>query len=284
MRINAVLALEKQIPADGANPFDLTVASTSRAIAEHILGNLDEADKQYQNCAANGFDSYMALVGISFILQQRGELESYRWLVDYGSFPILFDVAEEKGREKTAAFNETLYAAIIEHPSLKPEVHYEAPRAKYITDNFTRNDAPEAIAALIDLVGEKIDHIRDTTTPLAGHPFLGKIPTRYRIEMFGALLDRGGYHSPHVHSDAWLSGGYYTRVPDLSADDNPSAGFLEFGKMLHMLPDGFKGKRHYVEPREGLMAVWPSYYIHNTIPCRDSRQRLTIGFNVYADD
>ena len=47
---------------------------------------------------------------------------------------------------------------------------------------------------------------------------------------------------------------------------------------------GFEGERHYVEPREGLLAMWPSFYIHNTVPCLDARQRLTMGFNVYPLD
>ena len=55
-------------------------------------------------------------------------------------------------------------------------------------------------------------------------------------------------------------------------------------QILTETPNDIEGERHYVEPREGLLVMWPSHYIHNTVPCQDTRQRLTMGFNIYPVD
>jgi hypothetical protein len=252
------------------------------SIADHILGNLDEARTQYQRCIELNCDPYMALTGLAFISQQAGDMDAYRELIDYSAFPVTYDLAEEKGSGEIGDLNQSVYDTVVNHPSLAPEVHPESPAAKSITDDFTAENAPEPVAAVIGLVTEKIEHLKESLTQKAGHPFLGRIPERYKIEMFGALLDAGGFHSPHVHTDSWISGGYYARIPLSDADDDDNARCLEFGKMLFNF--GFEGERHYVEPREGLLAMWPSFYIHNTVPCLDARQRLTMGFNVYPLD
>lgn len=281
MKNNVLAALDQHANAGNADPAPAKWL-LMLAIAEHILGNLDEAQKHYQLCIELNHDPYMALMGLAFIHQQLGEMDTYRDLIDYSAFPVTYDLAEEKGGGEIGDLNRSVFDAVINHPSLAREIHSEAPTAKFITENFTTENAPEPVAAVIDLVTEKIERLKQGLTPKAGHPFLGRIPDRYRVEMFGALLDAGGFHSPHVHSDSWISGGYYAQVPNADADDDDKARCLEFGKMLFSF--GFEGERHYVEPREGLLAMWPSYYIHNTVPCLDTRQRLTMGFNVYPLD
>ncbi len=280
----AVAAIERQF-GGGLTDARLAGVMPILAVAEHVLGNLDAADHLYRHCMSKGYDPYMSATGYTMVRQQLGDAAGYRYLVDYSKFPVTFDVDTERGRRKIAAWNETMFATILSHPSLAREVHAESPVDKYITDTFTQRDTmPGPVAELAELIAEKVDHLRATLTPVAGHPFFGKIPRRYRIEIFGALLDAGGHHSPHVHTDSWVSGAYYARVPNLAADRRKHAGCLEFGKYLFLLGDGFAGERRYLKPREGLMAIWPSYFIHNTVPCRDARQRLTMGFNVYAAD
>ena len=281
LKNNVVAALVQNPNFTGA---ELSAAGLplSSAVAEHILGNLDEAHSLYRQCVEKSHDSYMSLTGLAFIHQQLGDMDNYRDLIDYSAFPVTYDLADEKGGDEIGDLNQSVFDAVIGHPSLAQEIHPEAPTAKFITDNFTTENAPEPVAAVIDLVIEKIERLKESLTQKAGHPFLGYIPDRYRIEMFGALLDQGGFHSPHVHSDSWISGGYYARIPLADADDDDKARCLEFGKMLFSF--GFEGERHYVEPREGLLAMWPSYYIHNTVPCLDTRRRLSMGFNVYPLD
>ena len=223
-------------------------------------------------------------MNIALILQQEGNTATYRDLIDYSSFPVTFDLMQEMNRKELGELNELIFESVVSHPSLTPEVHPESPTAKYITDTFIRANAPSPLPALVDMITEKIELLREKLTPRAGHPFYGSIPDRYRLELFGALLDPGGHHSPHVHTLCWLSGGYYARVPDLQSDIEDKAGFLEFGKLKRHTAIGFEGERHYVQPREGLLVMWPSYYMHNTIPCNDRRQRLTMGFNVIPLD
>ena len=111
---------------------------------------------------------------------------------------------------------------------------------------------------------------------------MGCIPESYKLEIFGALLGPGGYHSPHIHSGAWLSGGYYVQIPDLGdREEDDYAACIEFGRCFLGDPDNFETDVKFIQPQEGMLLMWPGYYMHNTVPCQSQRERLTIGINVY---
>jgi len=125
------------------------------AIAEHILGNLEEAGKQYRQCSEEGIDPYLALAGLTMVWQQRGLHELYKKWVDYDKFPVVFADSELD--------LQGLYIFVTNHKSMKHEIHPEAPANKYITGNWDQKDCPVELLSLIIEIDKKIKVIQDTT-------------------------------------------------------------------------------------------------------------------------
>jgi tetratricopeptide (TPR) repeat protein len=108
------------------------------------------------------------------------------------------------------------------------------------------------------------------------HPVDRRKRDSYRLAgSWSVLLSPGGFHVDHVHPQGWLSSAYYVQLPR-DAGGGSRAGWLKFGE------PGVKvglAPQHHVEPRPGLLALFPSYFWHGTVPFHDGG-RLTAAFDV----
>ena len=101
------------------------------------------------------------------------------------------------------------------------------------------------------------------------------------FEIIGAWsvrLTAGGRHSDHIHPRGWVSSALYVETPEPSPDQ-PKAGWLRFGACrlgvgLELPPE------HWIEPRPGLVALFPSWMWHGTEPFTGGGERLTVAFDV----
>ena len=94
--------------------------------------------------------------------------------------------------------------------------------------------------------------------------------------MWAVRLNSGGHQTAHIHSSGWISGVYYTSLPKLNKTLNEGA--LEFG--VDYPKDKFKSL-YTVQPEEGTLILFPSYYMHKTVPFESKKQRICISFDVY---
>nr|WP_314187354.1 putative 2OG-Fe(II) oxygenase [uncultured Brevundimonas sp.] len=100
----------------------------------------------------------------------------------------------------------------------------------------------------------------------------------YRIRsMWSVRLSPGGFHTSHVHPDGWLSSACYIETPDV-ADDQDREGWLKFGEPGGPTTPGLVAE-HHVQPKPGLLALFPSYMWHGTVPFSRGR-RMTIAFDL----
>jgi hypothetical protein len=93
-------------------------------------------------------------------------------------------------------------------------------------------------------------------------------------------MDSDGFHDTHFHPPGWLSGTYYPALPperDLQGDDG--AGYIEFGRSLYSLPTTVEPATRTVQPREGMVVLFPSYFGHRTIPFKSEEKRISIAFD-----
>ena len=126
-----------------------------------------------------------------------------------------------------------------------------------------------------------MDRYRDALPQDALHPFLADIPDRGRVTAWGVILDEGAYQVPHIHPSAWLSGVYYVALPPaLGADDDGTAGWIEFGKPYWDFRIRAEPETRLIEPEEGLMLLFPSYMFHRTLPFAGAGERISIAFDV----
>ncbi len=89
-----------------------------------------------------------------------------------------------------------------------------------------------------------------------------------------------GHHVNHVHPDGWLSSACYIELPGLG-DDAGHAGWIQFGQPgMPTRPP--LAPEHFVKPEPGLLALFPSYMWHGTVPFEGPPEsaRMTIAFDV----
>ncbi len=130
---------------------------------------------------------------------------------------------------------------------------------------FTALEAP---------IGRYIDEMAGRDDPMSrragsGHEIIGAWSVR---------LTAGGRHSDHIHPQGWVSSALYIATPEVDPGD-PKAGWLRFGAVR--LGVGLElPAEHWIEPRPGVVALFPSWMWHGTEPFRSQGVRLTIAFDV----
>ena len=147
------------------------------------------------------------------------------------------------------------------------------------TQNLLRNENPVIRAfftAIDEPIRRHIETIAPGDTPLARRKLGG-----YRLKGCWSVRLRGaGYHTNHVHPQGWLSSACYIQLPRAISGDNPGReGFLKFGEPGYrttpaLAPD------YFIRPEPGLLALFPSYFWHGTVPFAGDDSRLTIAFDL----
>jgi uncharacterized protein (TIGR02466 family) len=105
----------------------------------------------------------------------------------------------------------------------------------------------------------------------------------YNYSLIDTVLGAQGHQASHMHRAAWISGVYYAKLPDvMHSGVTGNAGWIEFCRP----PDEFNCKAthdvHLIEPKEGLMVLFPSYLYHRTIPFESEDLRISIAFDLLA--
>ncbi len=93
-------------------------------------------------------------------------------------------------------------------------------------------------------------------------------------------LREGGFHINHVHPLGWISSAFYVEVPEPSEEARAkNEGWIKFGESPLLLGGKDKAER-FVEPKAGLLALFPSYMWHGTVAYHDNADRITTPFDI----
>jgi len=134
------------------------------------------------------------------------------------------------------------------------------------------------VAAFLAMIDAPIrDYIASLNDADRLHPVDRRKRGGYRIAgSWSVRLEAGGFHINHVHPQGWLSSAYYVALPADAA--RPHAGWLKFGEpgatVAGCPPE------HFVEPKPGMLVLFPSYFWHGTVPFDEGDRRLTAAFDV----
>jgi len=93
-------------------------------------------------------------------------------------------------------------------------------------------------------------------------------------------LRPNGFHVNHYHPQGWLSSACYIQLPK-AIDKRNGEGWLQFGEpAFPTVPP--MGAEYFLKPELGLLALFPSYMWHGTVPFSGTADdtRLTIAFDV----
>lgn len=116
---------------------------------------------------------------------------------------------------------------------------------------------------------------------LAGHPWLAGCPNRWRIQAWATVLHDGGHQSPHIHPAGWMSGVIYL---DPGTGHAPDAG----GQLVFGHPQAELGLRPPANPwahgpQAGQALLFPSFFLHHTVPYSGSSPRISVAFDAIPD-
>jgi tetratricopeptide (TPR) repeat protein len=111
------------------------------------------------------------------------------------------------------------------------------------------------------------------------HPFLSRRARNFRhVGSWSSRLRDCGFHINHIHPLGWISSCYYIAVPKAVEDVVARQGWIKFGEPGLDVP--LKNAiRRAIQPRAGLLVLFPSYMWHGTIPFHDAQPRTTIAFD-----
>ena len=233
-----------------------------------------------ESCLAAGQQKVRALALKAIALAELGEGDAAKALLDLDGLIRADPVRAPAPYDDLATFNQALAEHVASHPSLVRSPPGHAQPSGWRTGELSGDEATP-IGALKTLLTEAVAAWIDAVPPDDSQAFWAARPTDYSLKICGIATDRQNLQRPRVRPGAWLGGLYHAAVPPVA--DDPAAeeaGWIEFGRAY----DGFYKKSEpmtrSIEPAEGVLVTFPSYFWHQTIPFRSIQPRITIAFDV----
>jgi uncharacterized protein (TIGR02466 family) len=183
------------------------------------------------------------------------------------------------GYADRAAFHRALANEIAAEPTLAYQRN--TTRFGYQTDDVSLATTP-ALKALHAALEGVVRRRADAARAKPAHPFHHAAPRDFHLYSWGVILNEKGFQSPHFHPHGWLSGVYYIEVPaDIAESDPARAGWIEFGRGdARWNRPSTSMPVTQLQPEEGLLFTFPSFFWHNTRPTVSDRTRISFAFDV----
>ena len=218
-----------------------------------------------------------ALARKATALDEIGDRQGYRYLVDFDRFIRRVYLKEPAGFKSVADFNAELTRQIFQNPTLTRNKG-TATRFGSQTDELLVKPQG-ALAILEKAIAQAVCKYAQTLPQDADHPFLASKPKKWRLRVWATVLGRQGHQISHYHPGGWISGVYYVKVPDC-VEAGVGQGAIEFGRSWLYALETTKPTAKLYQPQEGLMLIFPSYFWHRTVPFDSDLQRISIAFDV----
>lgn len=216
---------------------------------------------------------------------------------DYAQMSRAWTIDTPRGWSDLASYLADLATSLHRLHSLRAHPLYNSLRGGSQTaQDLSLSDDPVIRAFFEAIDGPIRRHIATIDPdPSGAHPLGRRKRNGYRVNGIWSVCLRGqGYHTNHVHPAGWLSSACYIelpravvegtceagRSPASAASANTSKpGWLKFGEPgIPTQPP--LAPEHCIRPQPGLLALFPSYFWHGTVPFDGDDTRLTIAFDV----
>ena len=100
--------------------------------------------------------------------------------------------------------------------------------------------------------------------------------------MWSIINKKNASNARHIHSNNYLSSAYYVRAPkncgSIVFHDPRSVTTFRYPKIAK--PNNLNTNVFSVEPKEGLLVLFPSYLYHSVDLNRSGEERIVISFNI----
>jgi uncharacterized protein (TIGR02466 family) len=210
------------------------------------------------------------------------------WLHRYGEDVQAYDLPPPPGWTDMGAFNDALSQALDTlHGDRQAPIDQTLRQGTQTMGNLFDLDLPcvqQLRQCILAAVGEHVQTLQQRPAD-DQHPLHRRCTGHWRFtDSWSSRLQRGGYHTHHVHPHGWLSACYYVALPQtvVQASDpaQPHAGWIAFGTPDSPLPGCDTQARRVVQPAVGRLVLFPSSMWHGTVPFDDEGPRLTVAFDL----
>ena len=116
-------------------------------------------------------------------------------------------------------------------------------------------------------------------------------PVDWTLHGWANINRLGDYHDLHNHPHSYLSGTYYVAMPSTAARaagsrNDLSPGAISFydprpqANMNAIRGDAQISPQHTIQPRPGMILMWPAFLHHLVHPNLSEEKRISISFNL----
>jgi uncharacterized protein (TIGR02466 family) len=244
------------------------------------VGEVDKALECCKGFLARYPGEPLVLANYAYALRDAGRIDEARAILDFTQLVNLQDIDVLPGYESLDNFNHALAAYIQDHKSLLTNPVRKATTGGEQTGELNPADNAE-LSVFEELANGLVqDTVRQyRAAGYSAHPALAFAAEAWTLRIWATVLQAGGHQTPHLHPMAWLSGVYYVQLPN----DLESTGGLEFGSPPKHLFVNSEPETFPVNPREGRLVVFPSYFYHCTKPFVSEQPRISIAFDVIPE-
>ena len=225
-----------------------------------------------------------ALAWTCLALAEKGEQARLDALLDFDRLVAVYDFEAPPGWDGLKPFHEALAAHVYAHPTLKvPQADhptYHHPQLAITEELLAGPRGP--VEGYEALVRSAVERYRAALP--ADHPVRRHWPERWRLSVWATLLSGQGNLVPHIHLDGYIGGVYYVLLPGVAArEDQEQAAWFELGRPPEDLGCTHASPSRRIQPREGRMILFPSYFYHGTVPFAAGEDRISIAFDVVSE-
>ena len=202
----------------------------------------------------------------------------YRELYDYGRYVRSYDLEAPAGWSSMQELNAALVQTLAARHRFAAHPFDQSLRQGSQTAHSLLTDPDPAIQSILKAFEAPLASYRESMGTDPAHPLSMRNRGSATIsEAWSVQLQRGGYHVNHLHPQGWISSAYYVSVPAEVQDTELMSGWIKFGETRMPVP-GANAER-FVQPRAGLLVLFPSYMWHGTNAIHGTEPRLTIAFD-----
>ena len=250
-----------------AGPVDEAVLIQLRALADTLL-----VDRRAGARA-------MAIRAV--VAARLGRCEEVEGVIDYErALATRFLTAADLAGADLESFNRELAAEIRTFL-----VQHEAPEDRAIRyaadDDQVLNRRTPACQTLRALLSCEVRRRLDERVEHGEAPPFREGLDNFDLKGWAVVSGEAGYHTHHIHPRGRLSGVYYVAFPEAARQAGSRCGWLRFAppETMGIMPKS-GWTEHFVEPRPGLLVLFPPYFFHGTTPTGVAGERICVAFDV----
>lgn len=205
----------------------------------------------------------------------------YHELLDYSHFVRAEFIDTPAGWPDPAAYLADLRAALGRAHTLKAHPIGNSLRQGSQVQLTPERSAEAAIRAFPQAIDGPIRRYMQALGA-GSDPMRRRNTGEYRLSgMWSVRLRPHGFHVNHYHPQGWISSACYLDLPP-SVERGGGEGWLKFGEPAFPTRPALEAE-YFLKPEPGLLALFPSYMWHGTVPFSGNEHRdtrLTIAFDV----